>query len=392
MIKMKNKMKQLLTTIFLITCIFSFSTKLDNYVYNFDPDELISKNDNNLNTLGLYLKYIETGNQEYKNTANMLRAENIGNLNSDDSIALNILSESIPNNYNFIQNKLKNAINNYNNSIILNALYTVFTFKVWQEDKSLSTEKIIIDQTKLIEDKIGINPLSAYYYSYIKWYSKFIAEPGKSFDKLDEIYRNFPDNKSIIELLTTISFESQRYENLENLYKIYSNFIEKNDSILLIFAKGFSKLGQNTKSIEILENVFNKSDKKYVLSAANELMGDITNTNSQKIIYYKKSLEFDPNNSNSLYKLAKSYYEIDKKNNLNIVRIYLQKSINFDNTNQEAKDLLKKINSDFKIENFLINILPYFLIFVFLFFLMYYYLNKKNSKERTDNKNDEQEN
>jgi hypothetical protein len=367
-----------------------FSTKLDNDVYSFEPDELIRKSDKNLNALGLYLKFIETGSQEYKNTANMLRAENIENLSSDDSIALNILSESIPYNYNFIQNRLRNALNNYDSSIILNALYTTFTFKVWEEDKNLSSEQLIIEQTKKIEDKIGINPLSAYYYSYIKWYSDYISEPGKSFTKLDEIYRNFPDNKSIIELLTTISYESQRYENLITLYDIYSNFLEKNNKTLLIFAKGFNHLGNDSKAIKLLETIINQSNNKFILSSAYELMGDISNTNSQKILYYKNSLEFDTKNPSSLFKLARSYYEEDKKDNLNMVRLLLQKSIHFNNENEEAKSLLKRINFDFMIENFLINILPYFLMFSFIFFLIYYFI-KKTPKERTEAIDEEQE-
>jgi hypothetical protein len=380
---MNNVKKIMIISLFMIISLTLFSTKLDNYVYSFEPDELIRKSDKNLNALGLYLKFIETGNQEYKNTANMLRAENIENLSSDDSIALNILSESIPYNYNFIQNRLKNALNNYDSSIILNALYTTFTFKVWKEDKNLSSEQLIIEQTKKIEDKIGINPLSAYYYSYVKWYSEYISEPGKSFTKLDEIYRNFPENKSIIELLTTISYESQRYENLVTLYDIYSNFLEKNNKTLLIFSKGFNQLGNNSKALKILETVINQSNNKYILSSSYELMGDISNTNSQKILYYKKSLEFDTKNPNSLFKLARSYYKEDKKNNLNMVRLLLQKSIHFDNENEEAKSLLKKVNFDFMIENFLINILPYFLIFSFLFFLIFYFI-KKSPNERTE--------
>jgi len=381
--KMNNVKKIMIISLFMIISLTLFSTNLDNYVYSFEPDELIRKSDKNLNALGLYLKFIETGNQEYKNTANMLRAENIENLSSDDSIALNILSESIPYNYNFIQNRLKNALNNYDSSIILNALYTTFTFKVWKEDKNLSSEQLIIEQTKKIEDKIGINPLSAYYYSYVKWYSEYISEPGKSFTKLDEIYRNFPENKSIIELLTTISYESQRYENLVTLYDIYSNFLEKNNKTLLIFSKGFNQLGNNSKALKILETVINQSNNKYILSSSYELMGDISNTNSQKILYYKKSLEFDTENPNSLFKLARSYYKEDKKNNLNMVRLLLQKSIHFDNENEEAKSLLKKVNFDFMIENFLINILPYFLIFSFLFFLIFYFI-KKSPNERTE--------
>ncbi len=387
---MKINKKIFLFIFIILISLISISTKLDNYVYSFEPDELIRKNDNNLNSLGLYLKYIETGNQEYKNTANMLRAENIDNLSTDDSIALNILSESIPNNYNFIQNKLKNALNNYSNSIILNGLYTVFTFKAWEEDRNLSTEQIIIDQSKFIENKIGINPLSAYHYSYVKWYSNYISEPGKSFEKLEEIYRNFPENKSIIELLTTISYESHRFDNLENLYQIYSNLNEKNDATLLIFAKGFSKSGQDKKVNPILENIINDTNDKYVLASTYELMGDISNTNSQKIKYYETSLDFDPHNPDSLYKLANAHYEKDGKENLNLVRIYLQKSVHYDNTNEKAIALLKRINYDFMIENFLINILPYFLVFSFVFFLLYYYINKKPQKERDEIINEEQ--
>ncbi|MGM0640029.1 MAG: tetratricopeptide repeat protein [Thermotogota bacterium] len=387
---MRINKKYFLVLFLVLISLISISTKLDNYVYSFEPSQLIRKNDNSLNSLGLYLKYIETGNQEYKNTANMLRAENIENLSADDSTALNILSESIPNNYNFIQNKLKNALNNYSNSIILNGLYTVFTFKVWEEERNLSTEQIIIDQSKFIEDKIGINPLSAYHYSYIKWYSKYISEPGKSFDKLEEIYRNFPENKTIIELLTTISYESHRFEYLENLYQIYSNLNEKNNSTLLIFAKGFSISGEDKKVNPILENIINDADDKYVLASTYELMGDISNTNSQKIKYYEKSLEYDSHNPDSLYKLAKAHYDKNGKTYLNLVRIYLQKSIHYDNNNEEAVLLLKKINYDFMVENFLINILPYFLIFSFIFFLFYYYINKKPQKERDEIINEEQ--
>jgi preprotein translocase subunit YajC len=42
------------------------------------------------------------------------------------------------------------------------------------------------------------------------------------------------------------------------------------------------------------------------------------------------------------------------------------------------------------IENFLINILPYFLMFSFIFFLIYYFI-KKTPKERTEAIDEEQE-
>jgi len=75
-----------------------------------------------------------------------------------------------------------------------------------------------------------------------------------------------------------------------------------------------------------------------------------------------------------------------------MVRILLQKSLHFNKDNKEAQLLLKKINFDFMVENFLINILPYFLFFSFVFFFTYYLLIKKSPKERAEISDEEHEN
>lgn len=178
---------------FLIFSIFFISLPiyagtLDSYVYTFDTDELLVSSQRSLNVLGLYLKYYETGNEEYKTAANQTRPYILSSLKPDDSAALNVLSEYQPGNQVESINRIEILINNYPNSVILNALKILFNFEVWEKFNNMEAFKKILSSIDTIEKTIGENPFSIYYKSILTWEEENLQEKENIFENLEKAF------------------------------------------------------------------------------------------------------------------------------------------------------------------------------------------------------------
>jgi tetratricopeptide (TPR) repeat protein len=385
--KARNKLlKKLIIVLLIISNIVIFGGDLEQYLQIFDTDSLINQENNKLNTLGLYLKFLETSNEEYKNTANLLRARIYNDFSADESAVLNILSETLPNQINIPEKKLYELSKLYKDSVIINAFYIEFAYKSLTEEYNATKEKLIMESIEKIEKLNGESPFTVYYKSIIQWYSKINSNPSKAYENLEKMYNNNRDNIKLSQLIVRLSYESQRYDKIEELYSVYTTLNKKDEKTMILFAKAFQEMEKESITRNILEWLINNSNKKSILSSTYEILGDISSTSTQKINNYKKSLEYDEKNPNSLGKIGMEYYKTSKDKLIS--RLYLQKALYYKNNDPEIIKLLKEIDKETKITGLFSYIIPLSL-FVIIFGILLLNINKFKKNKRKDEENND---
>jgi len=391
MYRLLKKISFLILSISFIT-LNIYAGNLDSYVYTFDTDQLLVSSQKNLNVLGLYLKYYETGNEEYKTAANQTRPYILSSLKPDDSAALNVLSEYYPGNEEQSINRIEILTNNYPDSVIVNALNVLFNFEVWQKTKNMETFNEILSSIDIIEKAIGENPFSVYYKSLLTWEAASLQEKENIFKNLEKVYFSYPSNRKIQELLIVQAFELGKFEDVKQLSTNYVNLSQKDERIMFLIALSYYNLNEKLESRKILDWILQNSNKKTVLSKSYELLGDISETNSQKINYYKTAINLDPKNAEALAKLGTTLYESDKTNtdNLTISRIYLIKALMYDPDNSEIKQTLNTIDRKLTTRNFLTTLLPLFIVISAIFYVVFRFGSEEDSltaskEEKIDN-------
>lgn len=391
MYRLLKKISFLILSISFIT-LNIYAGNLDSYVYTFDTDQLLVSSQKNLNVLGLYLKYYETGNEEYKTAANQTRPYILSSLKPDDSAVLNVLSEYYPGNEEQSINRIEILTNNYPDSVIVNALNVLFNFEVWQKTKNMETFNEILSSIDIIEKAIGENPFSVYYKSLLTWEAANLQEKENIFKNLEKVYFSYPSNRKIQELLIVQAFELGKFKDVKQLSTNYVNLSQKDERIMFLIALSYYSLNEKLESRKILDWILQNSNKKTVLSKSYELLGDISETNSQKINYYKTAINLDPKNAEALAKLGTTLYESDKTNtdNLTISRIYLIKALMYDPDNSEIKQTLNTIDRKLTTRNFLTTLLPLFIVISAIFYVVFRFGSEEDSltaskEEKIDN-------
>ncbi|BBE31691.1 hypothetical protein OSSY52_18320 [Tepiditoga spiralis] len=363
---------------FLIIMIsISNFSNLNDFLNNFDEEIIINSENKEMNILGLYLKYWKTGYEDYKTTANIMRSELYKNFSADESVLLNILSETIPFDYFKPQKDLEEALNIYNNSIILNSMYIYFAYTDWEKSRNLIKLKKINGAISKIEQLKGKTPFTSYYHSLILWNSKIYQNKNEAYNELKAMYINHKDNQKILELLIKFCYSLNKLDEIISYSELYKNFSKKDNKILLLIAKTYQKNKNYKKSRDLIQNIINNTNKNNVLASSYEILGDMASTTSQKINYYRLSLKNDPKNPTVLEKLGRTYYTGNEKN-LNLARIYLSKSLTFDPNQEKTYKMLISIQKKYRIYAFFSYVLPLFLISVLLIFIL---IHKKNEKE-----------
>jgi tetratricopeptide (TPR) repeat protein len=363
-----------------------YAGNLDSYVYTFDTDQLLVSSQRSLNVLGLYLKYYETGNEEYKTAANQTMPYILPSLKPDDSAALNVLSEYFPGNEVESINRIEILTNNYPNSVIVNALNVLMNYEVYQKSKNTEAFKKILSSIDIIEETIGENPFSTYYRSVLMWETASPQEKENIFKNLEKVHFSYPLNRDIHELLIIEAFELGKYEDVKQLSMNYVNLSQKDERIMFLIALSYYNLDEKSESRKIVDWILQNSNKKAVLSKSYELLGDISETNSQKINYYKTAIDLDPENAEALAKLGTTLYESNKSttDNLTISRIYLTKALMYDPDNSDLKETLNTIDRKLTTRNFLTTLLPLFIVILAIFYIVFRFGSKGNSLKRPE--------
>jgi len=363
-----------------------YAGNLDSYVYTFDTDELLASSQKSLNVLGLYLKYYETANEEYKTAANQTMPYILSSLEPDDSAALNVLSEYYPGNAEESINRIEILTNNYPDSVIVNAINVLFNYEVWQKNKNTEAFKKILSSIDIIEENIEENPFSIYYKSVLTWEEASLQEKENIFKNLEKAYSSYPSNRKIQELLIVQAFELGKFEEIKQLSTDYVNLSEKDEKIMFLIALSYYNLNDKSESRKIIDWILQNSNKKSVLSKSYELLGDISETNSQKVNYYKTAIDIDLENAEALAKLGTTLYESNKTNSddLTISRIYLTKALMYDPDNSQIKQILNAIDRKLAVKNFLTTLLPLFIVISVIFYIVFRFGSKGNNLKRPE--------
>ncbi|WP_146738311.1 lipopolysaccharide assembly protein LapB [Petrotoga sp. 9PW.55.5.1] len=361
---------------------------MDNFVYTFDTDELLNSSELELNVLGLYLKYIEEGKEEYKITANQTRSYLYSQLKPDDSAVLNVLSEYTPGNEEEAIRKLDIVVSNYPDSVIANAIRIYFDFIKWEKTKDAQSFKKILSSIDIIKESIGDTPFTVYYESILEWEASDSEKKDALLENLENMYWDYPSNRKIQELLIVQAFELEKFEKVTQLANSYISISNKDERIIFLIASSYFHLDKIKEARSQIEWIIQNSTKKTVLSKSYELLGDISNTLTQKNNYYKMSAEIDPENSDALAKLATSLYQENEKDNLEISRMYLARALVNNPDNHSIQEALKVIDRKLKRNYFLSIHLPFFIVLLGIFFVVYKFGGENKSENGNRNQDD----
>lgn len=370
----------LLIIFFLQIPITFYSGVLDQFVFVLEPEELLNSSIQSLNVLGLYLKYYQTGNIQYKNIADQTVPYLNQDLKADDKAILNVLNEYTWGNSQETIHKIDLLLKNYPNSVIVNAINVWFLFDEWKKTESYELSKNILSSIDIIKENVGINPFSSYYESIIRWNNASIQEKQEIYSQLNQTFSLFPDNKKIQQLLITKAYELSDYQRIQQIAPVYTNQPYTEENIMLIIAYSYYYLDQKTQARRIAEWLVKNSDKKNILSKSYELLGDISNTFTQKINYYYTSLNYDQKNTDALAKIGTLLYQDNSKDYLELSKMFLTKAVIFDPNNEAALEILKEIDNKYELRNFFSTLLPLFILSIFIIFIIYIFGKEKEQE------------
>lgn len=382
-------MKKKLIIFLLLFCLsfISFSSTLNEYIFIFDNDKLIDSNKVELNTLGFYLKFLETSNSQYRTTANVLRSENYNKFSSDESFVFDILSE-IRSSQEFLRPKrlFDEGMNNYSDSVIIKLMYIRFAYNQWSNDGKPETAKKILDTIDNLEQQFGLTPYTTFYKSNILWYSRAFQNKDEAYKILVNTVNKYPDNKNTIELLFKIAFESKDFDLIESYYYIYKNFSNRNATTMFFIANAFKNLNQIEKTRELLIWITENTNSANLLASSYELLGDISTTLAQKENFYSLALTHASENPRILGKYGMVLYQIDRDENMTAARIFLNKAISGYSNQPEAEAMLKEIRRRVAIRTLTFYILPILGVVALGIFGLLYYEKKRIKKIKNEEK------
>ena len=352
-------MKKLTVEFFLVfmTVIAVFASSLDRYVFVFDDEKLVSDS-KELSVLGFYLKYWKSGYEEYKSTANTIFSENMDLFFPDDTAVLDIFSSINPQEFLSPGKKFRSAKETYPQSIIINAFFIEFLYSDWERSGEIQVGQEIIDSCNNLEQLAGTNPLSSFYKAKVLWKSKVIGDSSQAIQIIKDIYTEYSDNIKILYEYIVMSYQNEDYKKATDLYENYIKLGENADEIHLIAAKSYLNLENKDKARELASSITKSSGRKNILASTYELLGDIAQTNVQKINYYKLSLEYDEKNGLIWSKLGVSYLQEDRKENAQLARVILNKALSLYPNQPEIRAELDNLQRDIKIKGVMVYILP----------------------------------
>jgi tetratricopeptide (TPR) repeat protein len=352
-------MKKLTVAFFLVflTVIAVFASSLDRYVFVFDDEKLVSDS-KELSVLGFYLKYWKSGYEEYKSTANTIFSENMDLFFPDDTAVLDIFSSINPQEFLSPGKKFRSAKETYPQSIIINAFFIEFLYSDWERSGEIQVGQEIIDSCNNLEQLAGTNPLSSFYKAKVLWKSKVIGDSSQAIQIIKDIYTEYSDNIKILYEYIVMSYQNEDYKKATDLYENYIKLGENADEIHLIAAKSYLNLENKDKARELASSITKSSGRKNILASTYELLGDIAQTNVQKINYYKLSLEYDEKNGLIWSKLGVSYLQEDRKENAQLARVILNKALSLYPNQPEIRAELDNLQRDIKIKGVMVYILP----------------------------------
>ena len=371
--------KMFLLSLFFLIVFIGFSTYFDNFVYYTDFQQLQESDDQHLQLIGKLLKRWETGSSASINNFDISQIE----LAPDDKMTVEILYQIEPYVYLKPIQLFEQALINYQDSIIINSMYLFYNFQYWINTKDTKAANIIFEYVDKIERLMGEKtPLTVYYKAQVLTKSNIYIDFQTAYEELIKMYYVHPKDENIIETLVEIIYQIGETSEIEKIYNDYIEIKGNNPETYLYFSKIFYNLGQNQKSKEIAKYAISLTKNVSILTQIYEFLGDIEEDYSQKIEYYRKALNNDRENGRLMAKIGTAYYELDKKENADLARYFLNAAESRNYINEEIESMLKSLRSKVIVGNFLKFLLPIIILVIFSLWLLNYLDKRKNRKEK----------
>ncbi|GAB6188448.1 hypothetical protein JCM30566_01870 [Marinitoga arctica] len=384
-------MKRFFLVVLSITIfIFAFSEDIGEfYLRKFSIDEMINSKEASIKIFGYLKKYLETGYSGYLKSSNELRVLYDNVLTFEEKRYFDIISSFSPNTTIEPIKKLEDLEKNYPDSLLIKTQLIEYYYKQWQITGDPKMAKTILERIKYIENKMGETPFIVFYKARFLYESNLYGNKEEAYNLVRDGALKFPENKSLIELYLIVSSDLNRDLKDKNLFgKIAMSYLkepEVKDKILLLIARHFFEAKNKDLAKQIIfEKIIPKTRNSKILLLSYEVLGDYSDTNIQKMNYYKQSLKYDSENSRILEKWALSMLKVDKEKYKSLARIALNKAITINpNISEEAMEALEDLRTEIKIEVMLKYVLP-ILLFVSLsisILIIYEKRKKRNEKE-----------
>ncbi|KAF2955899.1 hypothetical protein [Marinitoga sp. 38H-ov] len=378
--------KILLLLNFILIVLYMFSADIGEYYASyFDIDKMIASNNINIKIFGYLKKYLETGYSSYLKAANELRVEYDNNLSFEEKKLFDILSSINPQTTISPINKLNEFKNTNPNLLVIDILLIEFQYNQWKITGDPKLAKEIINEINNLEKKIIKSPFILYYKSNFLYNSNLYGNKDDAYVVIKEGVLSFPDNKKIIEtyinIATSLKMNIKDKDIFEKISKTYIKEPDPDEKVLLLIAKHFFENNEKDIANNIVNDKILPNTKNYkILFLVYELLGDYSDTYTQKMNYYKKALEYDSDNPRILSKWALSMLNVDYDKYKSLARIALNKAVTLDpNLSEEALNALKKLRNEIKIDVILNYILP-ILSFVIFSISIIIYLEKRRKR------------
>lgn len=369
--------------------IFSDSENVYSfYVKTFNNDSMIESNEIDIKIFGYLKKYFETGYSGYLKAANELRIKFDDDLSIEEKQIFDLMALLNPQTTIEPIKKFQELKNKYPNSNLIKVLLIEFQYKQWLITGDPKLVKEILDKIENSINIMGNTPFFLYYKSNILFRSKIYGNKKESYNLIKKAAIEFPENKKIIETYLLISTQLNKDKEDKDLFEKVSKYYirepETKDNILLLIAKHFFENNNEDLAKDIVLNkIISQTQNTKILFLSYELLGDYADTNIQRMEYYKKSLSYNSENARVLSKWALVMLKVDKNKYKTLARIALNKAITINpNISEEAKNALKKLRNEIKIEVMINYLLPIILLVVGSISFLIYYEKRKEKKEK----------
>ncbi|SHF13667.1 hypothetical protein SAMN02745164_01859 [Marinitoga hydrogenitolerans DSM 16785] len=392
------KGKFIILTMIIFSMMIFAETIGEFYASKFDVDKMINSEKVNIKIFGYIKKYFETGYSGYLRSANQLRVKYDNSLNIEEKKIFDIMSSLTPQTTIEPIKKLKEIEMKYPNSLIIKILLLEFNYKQWLITGDPKLAKEILNEFQYIEKIMGDTPLTVFYKANFLYKSNLYGDKETSYKIIKDGVLKFPDNKKIVESFLTISSQMEKDKEDEQIFDEISKSYVKNpevkENILLLISKHFFEINdKNFAKQIIIDKIMPNTRNSKILFLSYELLGDYTDTNVQKMNYYKKALNYNSENARVLSKWALAMLEVDREKYKSLARIALNKAITINpNMSEDAMKALRDLRNEIKIEVLINYILPITLFVGGSISIMVYYEKRKKKKEKymlLDSNNDE---
>ncbi|AEX86331.1 hypothetical protein XO10_09655 [Marinitoga sp. 1135] len=383
---MKKAFLLLLITVYVVIGI-NAENIAETYLKTFDITKLMDSENVAVKTFAYFELYYEKNYSGYLKAANELRAKYNNLLTYREKEIFDIMSGVNPITTLKPIERFKELLKKYPDDPLINILLLEFEYKQWKITGDPKLAKEILNKIEYIEKKYGNTPFSIYYKSNFLFKSRIYGNKEDAYNLIKNGVKTYPDNRKIIETYIKIAGYLEKYKEDKELFgeiaHTYIDMPEPSMDLMLIIVNYYIYLNDTQKAEKTLKEIIipNTRNSK-ILALSYELLGDISETYTQKMNYYKKALQIIPDNGRVLSKWALAMLKVDREKYKTLARISLNKALTIDGKlSDEAEKALEDLRNEIKIHVMLNYVLPLVLFVVVALGIIIFYEKWKEKKE-----------